>query len=128
MDIDHPMISALRKKVEAATDEFEIAVAVHEPWKLPAFNQALHTRLGKSRAAVTFNVVRGALRREFLLALTRLWDNDSKAVGMKSIANALCDPRVVDALAVQCEAQWENDEYGRTKSNELREKAIFRQL
>ena len=121
MDIDHRMISDLRKKVEAATEEFEIAVAVHEPWKLAALDQALRARLGRSRAAVTFHVVRGALRREFLLALTRLWDNDLNAVRMKSIANTLCDPRVVDALAAHCEAQWGNDEYGRSKSKELRE-------
>jgi hypothetical protein len=137
MDIDHQMISDLRKKVEAATEEFEIAVAVHETWKLAAFDQALRARLGRSRAAATFHVVRGALRREFLLALTRLWDNDSSAIRMKSITNTLCDKRVVDALAAHCEAQWGNHqiggqddsqdlrkkerEYGRSKSKELRE-------
>jgi hypothetical protein len=54
--------------------------------------------MGASYASNTFLTVRTALRREMLLALMRLWDNDPRAVSMKSIANTLQDKRVIDAF------------------------------
>lgn len=106
MRIDHPAIVGLREKVRAAHEEFEAAMACHEAWKPAAYDKKLHERLGTSLATNTFLVVRLALRREMLLALMRLWDRQSDAVGMRSIANTLGDKRVIEALAADCEACW----------------------
>jgi hypothetical protein len=114
MKIDDPMIVDLRAKVRAAQEEFDKAMAFHEAWKLAAYDKNLHERVGHSYAANTFLVIRQALRREMLLALMRLWDNASRAVGMRSVSKALGNRRVVDALAADCEAQW-----GQLQSTEL---------
>ena len=106
------IIRALRTKVDAATDELDIAVAVHEAWKVAARDRALHARIGTSRVAVPFYIIQDALRRDVILALMRLWDKDRRAVGMKSIANSLCDTRVVDALAADCESHWDIRHHG----------------
>jgi hypothetical protein len=149
MKIDDPKIRALQKKVRAACDEFNMAMAFHEAWKPAAYDKALHERIGCSYAANTFLVVRQALRREMLLALMRLWDDNSKAVGMKCIANILRDKRIMDALAAECEAHWrdfhmieledipeeeravvaeairrDNAELGRKESNAMRQYAM----
>jgi hypothetical protein len=127
MNIHDPTILALRAKVRAAHEEFDQAMACHEAWKPAAYDEALHQRIGRSYAANTFLVVRQTLRREMLLALTRLWDNDSRAVGMKSIANALRDGRVLDALAAECEEHWRSlhseTEFVRKQSGDLRQRA-----
>ncbi len=106
MEIDDPTIVALRKKVTAAVEEFDTAIAFHEAWKPAAHDRALHLRLGPSYATNTFIVVRQALRREMLLAMMRLWDDDERAVGMKAIATTLTDSCVIDALVAECEAHW----------------------
>ena len=46
MEIDDPKIVALRKKVTAAQQEFDMAVTFHEVWKPAAYDQELHRRLG----------------------------------------------------------------------------------
>jgi hypothetical protein len=99
MKIDDRKIASLREKVNAAHQEFDMAVAFHEVWKPAAFDEDLHKRMGASYATNAFFVVRAALRREMLLALMRLWDKDARAVGMNSIAATLGDKRVIDALA-----------------------------
>jgi hypothetical protein len=99
MDINDPKITALRAKVTAAREEFDMAVAFHEAWKPAAYDNDLHVRMGASYASNTFLTVRTALRREVLLALMRLWGNDPRVVSMKSIANTLQDKRVIDAFA-----------------------------
>jgi hypothetical protein len=145
MKIDDPKIRALQKKVRAACDEFNMAMACHEAWKPAAYDKALHERIGCSYAANTFLIVRQALRREMLLALMRLWGDNSKAVGMKCIANILQDNRVMDALTAECEAYWRglplppglegtpeeqravdasNAELGRKESDDLRQRAM----
>lgn len=48
------------------------------------FDTDLHAGMGESFATNTFMIVRFALRREMLMALNRLWDKDTNAVGMKS--------------------------------------------
>jgi len=108
MNIDAPEILALRAKVRAADEEFHVAMACHEAWKPAAYDGAVHERMGNSYASNTFLVVRQMLRRETLLALMRLWDEDKRAVGMTSIANALDDKRIMDALAADYAAQWGN--------------------
>lgn len=108
MDIDGPEITALRAKVRAADEEFQLALACHEAWKPAAYDSTLHERLGTSYASNTFQVVRLALRREVVLALMRLWDNRKDAVGMFSIANTLGNERAIDALSAECAAHWQN--------------------
>ncbi len=103
MEIDAPQIVALREKVRAATEEFDMTVAFHEAWKPAAYDDALHARIGRSYAAQTFMTIRTALRREGLM---RLWDNDGRTPSLPKIANALKDGRVIDALAAECEAHW----------------------
>jgi hypothetical protein len=110
-------IASLRKQVEAAKQEFDMAVTFHETWKPLAYDKDLHKRMGDSFATQTFLVVRLALRREMLLALMRLWDRDrdERNVGMElSIANVLRDQSVVHALAVDPAARigmasWEDE-------------------
>jgi len=99
MNINNPTIKKLRDKVGAAQEVFEMAVTLNEVWKPAAQDGELHKRLGVSYATQAFNVVRVALRREMVLALMRLWDNDPRAIGMQSIAKTLADVSVIDALA-----------------------------
>ena len=106
MEITDSKIIGLKKKVAAALDEFESAMACFEAWKPAAYDWVLHKRMGHSYATNTFNAVRNALRREMLLALTRLWDTDQRSVGMSQIAAILGDQQIMDTLAAACEAQW----------------------
>jgi hypothetical protein len=93
-------IASLQEQVEAAKQEFDMAITFHEAWKPAAYDKDLHKRMGVSFATNTFFVVRLALRREMLLALMRLWDKKSKTVRMKeSVADILRHQSVVNALA-----------------------------
>ncbi len=69
MTIDDPKIVALRAKVTAAQQEFDLAVAFHEVWKPAAYDKNLHSCMGKSYASEAFLVTRTALRREVVLAV-----------------------------------------------------------
>jgi hypothetical protein len=99
MKIDDPKIVALREQVTAAQQEFDLAVAFHEVWKPATYDRDLHSRLGTSYASQAFLVTRAALRREMLLALTRLWDTNKQAIRMKCVWTTLRDKEVIDALA-----------------------------
>jgi hypothetical protein len=70
MEIDDPKIVALREKVTAAQQEFDMAVTFHEVWKPAAYDKDLHSRMGNSFASQAFLITRTALRREMVLALT----------------------------------------------------------
>lgn len=98
MEPDDP-INALRKKVTAAQEEFDMAVTFHEVWKPAAYDAALHGRMGASYATQAFLVMRTALRREMVLALTRLWDKNKQSVRMQSVAADLRKPEILHALA-----------------------------
>ena len=100
MEIDDPKVVALRQKVTAAQQEFDMAVTFHEVWKPAAYDQDLHSRLGESYATQAFLVTRIALRREMVLALIRLWDTNPRAVRMESFWATLRDSEVVDALTL----------------------------
>ena len=100
MEIDDPKIIALRQKVTAAQQEFDMAVTFHEIWKPAAHDQDLHSRLGESFATQAFLVTRTALRREMVLALIRLWDTNKRAIRMESVWATLRDSEVVDVLAL----------------------------
>lgn len=98
MDITDPEITQLKKKVAAAQEEFDKAVAYHEVWKPAAYDKDLHSRMGRSYAANAFLVMRTALRNEMKLALMRLWDRDDRAVRTWKIVDTIRKP-VIDALA-----------------------------
>lgn len=104
-------IAALREKVSAAREEFDMAVSFHEAWKPAAYDDTLHERLGVSYASQTFLVIRSALRREMLMALMRLWDKNKNAVGMKRLAETLRNEDVIDALAVDRAAKFGGEAY-----------------
>ncbi|MBT2791216.1 hypothetical protein [Paraburkholderia strydomiana] len=95
---DDKHISRLVEKVKAAENEIVMAVMFHETWKPAAYDENLHERMGNSYATNSFNVVRQALRRETLLALMRLWDDDHRSVGMQAIAKDLSAPSVFGTL------------------------------
>jgi hypothetical protein len=104
---DERELSVLLRQVKGADEEFHIALAFHEAWKPAAYDEALHERIGRSYAANTFRVIAAALRREMLLALMRLWDNDSRAVRMKLVGETLQKSQVVEALAGATARQWD---------------------
>jgi hypothetical protein len=106
MDISDPIILQLRERVRAAQDVFDMAVTLHEVWKPAANDLELHQRLGKSYATQAFNVVRMALRREMVLALMRLWDRDTRAIGMPSMTETLNEGAVLDALVIDRAARF----------------------
>ena len=85
--------------VTAAQEEFDLAVIFREIWKPAAFDSGLHRRMEHSYAGHAFLAIRSALRRETLLALTRLWDTNKQAVRMSAIAALLREPGLVAALA-----------------------------
>jgi hypothetical protein len=91
-------IVALREKVTAAQQEFDMAVTFHEMWKPAAYDADLHARMGTSYATQAFLITRTALRREMVLALMRIWDRDARAVGMQLIVDAIRTNDMMDAL------------------------------
>ena len=99
MKIDDPKIVGLQEMVTAAQHEFDMAIAFHEVWKPATYDKELHSRLGVSYATQAFLVVRNALRREMLLALMRMWDTNSRAIRMGSIADTLREDSVIELLA-----------------------------
>jgi hypothetical protein len=96
-----PQIKACRDQVNAAQEEFDLAVIFHEVWKPSAYDAEVHRRVGRSFAANAFLVVRTALRREMLLALMRLWDKSKTSIRLDRIAAALRDQSVVEALVAE---------------------------
>lgn len=100
MEIDDSRIVALKQRVTAAQEEFDMAVTFHEIWKPVAYDQELHNRLGTSYATQAFLVTRTALRREMVLALIRVWDKSPLGIRMQSIWHDLRDAELVDALAL----------------------------
>jgi hypothetical protein len=94
-------ILTLRTQVKAADEEFHIALAFHEAWKPAAYDKALHDRIGLSYAAHTFGVNAAGLRREMLLALMRLCNDDPRSAHMKLIGETLQDLQIVDALVAE---------------------------
>lgn len=93
-------LNALAADVDAAIQEFDLAVRFHELWKPTAYDKALRERMGVSYATQAFHVVRVALRRETLLALMRLWDKPRKAVRLDQITASLAGD-VVDAIVAK---------------------------
>jgi hypothetical protein len=87
--------------VEAARDEALLAVQFHETWRPTVADPDLLERMGNSFATHSFHIIRIALRREVLLALMRLWDNDSRSVKVTAIAELLRNNRLFEALVCQ---------------------------
>lgn len=91
-------IEKIRSMVETARQEIELAIMFHETWRPTAYDADLHSRIGTSYATHTFQIIRLSLRRELLLALTRLWDTNTQAVRMSLIADRLRDKKFFKAL------------------------------
>ncbi|MGZ0008307.1 AbiU2 domain-containing protein [Burkholderia gladioli] len=98
MDNTQQEIEGLKKIVDTARQEIELAVMFHETWRPAAYDTGLHTRIGTSYAAHAFQIIRLSLRRELLLALTRVWDTNKRAVRMSLVADRLRDKNFFEAL------------------------------
>ncbi|MEX3982798.1 hypothetical protein AB4Y45_27880 [Paraburkholderia sp. EG287A] len=95
------IIAEVETQVNAAMEEATRAIAFHESWRPMAYDGELHKRMGNSYAGGTFVVIREALRREMLLALLRVWDDQQKSLGLKRTFDALRIPAVLNALIVK---------------------------
>ena len=98
MDDTQQEIERLNNLVDTARQEIELAIMLHETWRPAAYDTGLHSRIGTSYAAHSFQIIRLALRRELLLALTRVWDTNTKAVRMTLIADRLRNGKCFEAL------------------------------
>jgi hypothetical protein len=92
-------LETLQKQVKAASVEFDKAVMFYEVWQTAMDDKDLHDRLGVSYATNAFRVVVTALRRELLLALTRIWDKPRKSVRMDQIIKKIRNRQTIDLLA-----------------------------
>jgi AbiU2 len=92
-------IEKLRAQVDAAREEFDLALWFYEAWRPAALDSNLHARMGSSYSTDTFLAIREALRREMLLAVARLWDTDKKAVRLTLISSLLADDSLIRTLA-----------------------------
>ena len=97
MNNDEKLSRAMRS-VEAAVEEARLAIQFHETWRPTVSDAALLGRMGNSYAMHSFHIIRIALRRELLLALTRIWDKDSKSIKLTWIEEFLKGNDLFDAL------------------------------
>jgi hypothetical protein len=118
-----PEIVSMRAHVKAAQEEFDLAVLCHEVWKPAAYDNELHQRMGVSYATNAFRVIATALRREMLLALMRIWDKGRGNVRMEDIARRLSDHRLVDILAADRAARFNDANIEAEMRKEMRQKA-----
>lgn len=77
-----------------------MATTFHEVWKPTVNDNDLQKRMGTSYATNAFKVVQVALRREMVLALTRIWDKDRGGTRLGEIASTLRDRNVLKTLAI----------------------------
>lgn len=98
MDDTQSEIEELKRIVDTARQEIELSVMFHETWKPAAYDGALQARIGPSYAAHAFQIIRLSLRRELLLALTRVWDTNKQAVRMSWIADCLRNKKLFEEL------------------------------
>jgi hypothetical protein len=99
MNLNNPRIVHLQATLNAARDEFEMAAMFHETWKPTVHDEVLRKRMGVSYATHAFRYVQVALRRETLLALTRLWDPHSDGVNLASLIDILANRDIINTLA-----------------------------
>ena len=88
----------LRKNVKALVQEYKLAMAYHETWRVAAEDVRLHKCLSHSFAGNTFLIVREVLRRETLLAMFRIWDTRTETINISSIAGGLEDPKLLSCF------------------------------
>jgi acyl-homoserine lactone acylase PvdQ len=119
----NPEIVSLRAHVQAAQEEFDLAVVCHEVWKPTAYDKELHQRMGVSYATNAFRVVVTALRREVLLALMRLWDKGSRNIRLDDIGRRLSKGHLVDALAADRAARFNDANIETEMREEMRRQA-----
>ena len=94
-------LDGLREHVQAAASEFDKAVMFYEVWRTGMDDAELHERLGVSYATNAFRIVVTALRRELILALTRIWDKPRGSIRIEEIARAIRDPKTIDILTAE---------------------------
>lgn len=94
-------LQKVKTAVEVAQDEALLAVQFHETWRPTVADAELRARMGHSFAAHSFHIIRMALRREVLLALMRLWDQNPRTVKVTAIADLLQEKAVFDELVLQ---------------------------
>jgi hypothetical protein len=121
--ITNPEIISLRAHVKAAMEEFDLAVISHEVWKPAVYDKDLHQRMGVSYATNAFRVIVTALRREVMLALVRLWDKGRGTVRMEEIARILSDDRIIDILAADRAAGFNDVHIEAEMKRDLKRKA-----
>jgi hypothetical protein len=119
----NPEIISLRAHVKAAMEEFDLAVVSHEVWKPAAYDKDLHQRMGISFATNAFRVIVTALRREVILALTRLWDKGKGNVRIDEIARILSDDRIIKILAADRAAGFNDVHIEAEMKKDLKRKA-----
>lgn len=106
MTFEPRQIADLEEIVRVAIEEFDEVIACYEIWRPMVVDGHLHKRLGRSRATNAFRTLRGAMRREVLLGLTKLWDTDQRSVSLPRMIKGLNSPEIVDFFAEKCAAQW----------------------
>jgi hypothetical protein len=119
----NPEIVSLRAHVKAATEEFDLAVVCHEVWMPAAYDKTLHQRMGVSYATNAFRIIVTALRREVLLGLMRLWDKGRGNVRMEDIARTLRKGGIVDALAADRAARYNDPNFEAAMREDMRRQA-----
>lgn len=88
----------LRSAVVAAQEQATQAAMFHETWRPAATDAELHARMGTSFATHSFQITRWALRRELILTLMRIWDNNTTALSIKRINAALLDEELFTVI------------------------------
>lgn len=82
-------LSQLEADLDAVTAEVRHAVAVYALYRQAAIDRLLLDRLGRSRAATAFELVRDALRDSCVLALMRVWDRPRDALSIPRLVKSL---------------------------------------
>ena len=92
------LVAELKKRIRAAVDVLDNAIAFHEAWKPTATNASLHQQMGRSFATNTFLSIRAALRRQTLITLMQLWERNDNGVHLLDFLTVLKEPSVQEAL------------------------------
>ena len=119
-----PDIAAMGRHLEKIQEEFDIAIATYESWRPAAYDADLRARMGVSYATNTFNIVRGALWRECVLALGRIWDRSRGAIGLTAFRPDLQHSGFMAALMTYRRARSAAPEIEAMMRDDLSKKAI----
>lgn len=118
-----PNIAAMADQLGKIQEEFDVAIAAHASWRPAAYDADLHSRMGVSYATNTFNIIRGALWRECVLALGRIWDRDQNTIKLTAMRRDLEHPDFMDVLMAHRKTRSVPPEIEAMMRDQLREKA-----